>query len=113
MIKTIIVCVTDRTIFLRDIISFSFFIIFFPVSIFISDNLKLSNNKFIKILQKFVFFNSFIALICLILYLFDISLFNTVFCDSEDEDDPFKMNTGPKFNDFSPQKPVYQFLEYY
>jgi len=44
---------------------------------FISDNFKLSNNKFIKILQKFVFINSFLFIIGLILYIFDVSIFNT------------------------------------
>ncbi|CAF2637858.1 unnamed protein product [Rotaria sp. Silwood2] len=31
----------------------------------------------------------------------------TVLTESEDEDDPFGMNTGPKFDDFSPKKTVY------
>lgn len=52
---------------------------------FISDNFKLSNNKFIQNLQKFVFTINILALIGLILYLFDVSIFNTVFCDNVDE----------------------------
>ena len=66
---------------------FIFSIFSFAISMFISDKFKLSNNKFIKILQKFVFINSILALIGLILYLFDISIFNTVFCDSDSESD--------------------------
>nr|YP_009739366.1 LAGLIDADG homing endonuclease [Tricholoma bakamatsutake]QIC20210.1 LAGLIDADG homing endonuclease [Tricholoma bakamatsutake] len=66
---------------------FIFSIFSFAISMFISDKFKLSNNKFIKILQKFVFINSILALIALILYLFDVSIFNTVFCDSESESD--------------------------
>lgn len=62
---------------------FIFSISYFAISMFISDKFKLSNNKFIKILQKFVFINSILALIGLILYLFDVSIFNTVFCESE------------------------------
>lgn len=54
---------------------FIFSIISFAISMFISDNFKLSNNKFIKILQKFVFVNSILALIGLILYLFDVSIY--------------------------------------
>ena len=54
---------------------------------FISDKFKLSNNKFIKVQQKFVFINSILALICLIFYLFDVSIFNTVFSDSDSESD--------------------------
>jgi hypothetical protein len=59
---------------------FIFSIFSFAISMFISDKFKLSNNKFIKILQKFVFINSILALIGLILYLFDVSIFNTIFC---------------------------------
>lgn len=64
---------------------FIFSIISFAISMFISDKFKLSNNKFIKILQKFVFINSILIIIGLILYLFDVSIFNTVFCDSDSE----------------------------
>jgi hypothetical protein len=66
---------------------FIFSIFSFAISMFISDKFKLSNNKFIKILQKCVFINSILALIGLILYLFDISIFNTVYCDSDSESD--------------------------
>jgi len=52
---------------------------------FISDNFKLSNNKFIQNLQKFVFTINILALIGLILYLFDIFIFNTVFCNNVNE----------------------------
>jgi len=64
---------------------FIFSIFSFAISMFISDKFKLSNNKFIKILQKFVFINSILALIALFLYLFDVSIFNTVFCDSDSD----------------------------
>lgn len=80
-------------LFMWDLKIFKFFQIFifsiisFAISMFISDNFKLSNNKFIKILQKFVFVNSILALIGLILYLFDISIFNTLFCDSDSDND--------------------------
>lgn len=54
---------------------FIFSIISFAISMFIYDNFKLSNNKFIKILQKFVFINSILVIIGLILYLLlDISI---------------------------------------
>jgi len=52
---------------------------------FISDNFKLYNNKFIQNLQKFVFTINILALIGLILYLFDVSIFNIVFCDNVNE----------------------------
>ena len=60
---------------------FIFSIISFAFSMFISDKFKFSNNILIKILQRFVFINSILALICLIFYLFDISLFllDTIF----------------------------------
>jgi hypothetical protein len=38
----------------------------FAVSIFILDKFKFSNNKFIKFIQKFVIYNSILALIVLI-----------------------------------------------
>lgn len=66
---------------------FIFSIFSFAISMFISDKFKLSNNKFIKILQKFVFINSILALIALFLYLFDVSIFNTVFCEDGSEDE--------------------------
>ena len=52
---------------------------------FISNNFKLYNNKFIQNLQKFVFTINILALIGLILYLFDVSIFNIVFCDNVNE----------------------------
>ena len=60
---------------------FIFSIISFAISLFIFDNFKLSNDKFIKFLQKFGFTNSIFALIVLILYLYllDVSIFNTEF----------------------------------
>jgi len=84
-------------LFMGDLKIFKFFQIFifsiisFAISMFISDKFKLSKNKFIKILQKFVFISSVLALIDLILYLFDISIFNSVFCENDDEDN----NTAP------------------
>jgi hypothetical protein len=66
---------------------FMFSIFSFAISLFISDKFKLSNNKFIKILQKFVFISIILALIGLILYLFEDFIFNTIFCDSDSESD--------------------------
>lgn len=68
------------------IVIFIFTIIFFSIFMYTSDNFKLSNNLFIKILQKFVFLIIKIALIVLFLNIFDISLFDKIFCDSDDED---------------------------
>jgi hypothetical protein len=64
---------------------FIFSIFSFAISMYISDKFKLSNNKYIKILQIFVFINSILALIRLILNLFDVSIINKVFCDSDSE----------------------------
>jgi len=64
---------------------FMFSIFSFAISLFISDKFKLSNNKFIKILQKFVFISIILALIGLILYLFEDFIFNTIFCESDSE----------------------------
>jgi hypothetical protein len=69
---------------------------------FISDKFKLSNNKFIKILQKFVFINIILVLITLILNLFGVSMINTVFCendsDSEDENNNEVNNNKEEIN---------------
>ncbi len=51
---------------------------------FISDKFKFSNNKFIKILQKFVLLNSILAFTALIFYLFGFSILNTIFNDPGD-----------------------------
>lgn len=66
---------------------FIFSIFSFAISMFISDKFKLSNNKFIKILQKLVFTNIIIALFGLIGYLLvqSDSIFNTIFCENDDE----------------------------
>lgn len=64
---------------------FIFSIISFAFSIFISDKFKFSNNILIKILQIFVFINSILALICLIFYLFDISLLDTIYASDGSE----------------------------
>ena len=55
----------------------------FAAFLFISDNFKYSNNNFIKLIQKFVIFNSILALIFLIgliLYFlileYDVVIFN-------------------------------------
>jgi hypothetical protein len=64
---------------------FIFSIISFAFSMFISDKFKFSNNKLIKILQKFVFINSILVLIGLILYLFDISLLDTAYASDGSE----------------------------
>jgi len=59
---------------------------------YISDNFKISNNLFIKILQKLVFINSIVALFGFIFYLFDVSVFSTLFCEG-DSDNEFS-NSG-------------------
>jgi flavodoxin len=64
---------------------FIFSIISFAISIFISDKFKFSKNKFIKILQKLVFTNIILALFGFIGYLLDVSIFNIIFCDNDDE----------------------------
>lgn len=61
----------------------------FAVSIFISDNFKFSNNKFIFLLQKFVSYSLNFALIVLVgwmLYLVGVNLpiFGSIFFDSDD-----------------------------
>jgi hypothetical protein len=48
---------------------------------FISDNFKLSNNLFIKILQKLVLINSVLVIFVYILYLLDVSILPTLFGD--------------------------------
>ena len=53
----------------------------FAISLFISDKFKLSDNKIIKILQKFVFINIILALIGL--YLFQDLIFDTIYCDGD------------------------------
>jgi hypothetical protein len=63
----------------------------FAVFIFISDNYKFSNNKFIFLLQKIVSYSLIFALIILIgtlLYLVgvNISIFGSIFCDSDVEE---------------------------
>lgn len=77
---------------------FIFFIISFAISMFIFDKFKFSNNKFIKILQKFVFINSILVIIGLILYLFYVSIFNTVFCDSDSESEGENKKAVEKYN---------------
>ena len=62
----------------------------FAVSIFISDNFKFSKNNFIFLLQKFVSYSWNFALIVLVgwmLYLVgvNLSIFGSIFCDSDDE----------------------------
>jgi hypothetical protein len=71
---------------------FIFSIISFALSMYISDNFKISNNLFIKILQKLVFINSIVALFGFIFYLFDVSVFSTLFCEG-DSDNEFS-NSG-------------------
>jgi len=69
-----------------DFIQILIFSIFsFAISMFISDKFKLSNNKFIRILQKLVFINIIIALFGLIVYLFDISISTSIFCEGDEE----------------------------
>ena len=80
---------------------FIFSIFSFAISMYISDKFKLSNNKFIKILQKLVFINSILALISLILYLFDVSIIASVFCSeiSEDEMGPNGLGQENQFGE--------------
>jgi hypothetical protein len=65
-------------IFISSLISLS-------ISLFISDKFKFSNNKFIKILQKFIFINSIFVLIVLILSFFEFFSFSTISYDDDDE----------------------------
>lgn len=65
---------------------------YFAVSIFISDNFKFSNDKFIFLLQKFVSYSlnfSLIVLVGLMLYLVgvNLSVLVSLFCDSEAAED--------------------------
>jgi len=78
---------------------FIFSLFSFAIYMFISDKFKLSNNTFIQILQKFVFINSILVLIGLILYLFDFSIFDTVFCDN-DSDSVYKNSQIIKIVDY-------------
>jgi hypothetical protein len=64
---------------------------------FISDKFKFSNSKFIKFLQKFVVFNSILALIGLILYLFEVNIFNKILSESDSEDE--NINNKEKINE--------------
>jgi hypothetical protein len=76
---------------------FVFSIFSFAISLFISDKFKLSNIKFIKILQKFVFINIILALIGLILYLFQDLIFETIYCDGDSDSETeseFEKNKG-------------------
>jgi hypothetical protein len=67
---------------------FIFSIISFAISTFISDNFNFSNNKFIRLLQRFVFIQSILAFFALILYLVsDVPILNTIFCDSDSDTD--------------------------
>jgi hypothetical protein len=72
-------------LFVWDLRIFDFFQIFifsifsFAISMFISDNFKLSNNLFINILQKLVLINSILVLLGLFFYFLGIS----IFCASE------------------------------
>ena len=78
---------------LFDLFQLIIFTLFsFALSIFISDKFKFSENKIIKFIQKFLFFNCILALIVLIgliLYflVLDVSIFNIIFFDSEGEED--------------------------
>jgi hypothetical protein len=75
-------------------LTFIFSIISFSISMYISDNFKLSNSLFIKFLQKLVFTSIIIAILSFIGYLLDVSNFSTLFCDG-DSDDEYS-NSGPK-----------------
>ena len=77
---------------------FIFSIISFAISMFISDKFKINNNKYIKFLQKLVFSSSILVLIGLILYLFDVSIFNTVFCDTDSDSSDIEYEGNNKLN---------------
>jgi len=77
---------------------FIFSIIFFAIFMYISDNFKLSNYKFIKFLQKLVFIFSIFGIIALILYLFDINIFDSVFYDTDSADSDTVNNTVSNIN---------------
>nr|YP_009504990.1 hypothetical protein [Lyophyllum shimeji]AWW14109.1 hypothetical protein [Lyophyllum shimeji] len=64
---------------------FIFSIISFAICMYISDNFKLSNYKFIRFIQLLVFIFTIFGFIALILYLLDINIFGTVFADNDDE----------------------------
>lgn len=72
-----------------------FSISYFATFMFISDQFKLSEFKVIKFLQVLVFIFTIFGFIALILYLLDISIFDTVFCDNSTSvnlNNKFKMN---------------------
>ena len=60
---------------------FIFSIISFAIFMYISDNFKLSKVNFIKFLQILVFIFTILGFIALILYLLDIYIFDSVFCE--------------------------------
>jgi hypothetical protein len=64
-----------------------FSIISFAISMYISDNFKLSNYLFIKILQKLVFINCILVLLGFIFYLLGVSIFPTLFCDGDSDNE--------------------------
>ncbi len=53
---------------------------------FVYNKLNFSKNIFIRLLQKFVVYNVCFYFAIMIAVYFDFSLFNTIFCDSDDED---------------------------
>jgi len=75
----------------------------FSIFLYISDNYKFSNNKYIFWLQKFVYYSLIFALIVLVgwlLYLVGVNLniLGSIYCDSDDEDDDGESSTNNKKN---------------
>jgi hypothetical protein len=68
-------------------VTFIFSIISFSISMYISDNFKLSNSLFIKFLQKLVFTSIILASLSFWGYLLDVSNFPTLFCDGDSDDE--------------------------
>ena len=59
----------------------------------ILDNLKLSNNKLIKFLQKIALLNLTLIISIIILNNFDIQLFSEIHCEGDDENDVVSKNS--------------------
>ena len=59
----------------------------------ILDNLKLSNNKLIKFVQKIALLNLTLIISIIILNNFDIQLFSEIHCEGDDENDVVSKNS--------------------
>ena len=58
-----------------------------PIHLYISDSYQYSNNLFIRIIQKILLNFIKISIIIWALYYLNLGIFNTIFCDSEDDTD--------------------------